>query len=74
MDEERDRVLDFVEDRPEFGQWLEDEDLYPPESVGEPRAENYLQDLRVDYPTRKSFAKSGKTSLNLASTIPRKKS
>ena len=43
---DRTRVLDFIEDHPDFGKWLEDENLYPPESVGEPSAEHYLQKLK----------------------------
>ena len=46
LSEDRNRVLDFIEDHSDLGKWLEDENLIPPESVGAPSAEHYLQNLK----------------------------
>ena len=43
---DRNRVFDFIEDNPDLGKWLEDVNLYPPESVSEDSAEHYLQKLK----------------------------
>ena len=43
---DRDRILDFIEDHPDLGRWLDDENLNAPLGVGEAIAEHYLQNLK----------------------------
>ena len=43
---DRTRVLEFIEDHPDLEGWLQNEELSPPESVSENRAEHYLELLK----------------------------
>ena len=44
--DDRTLVSEFIEDHPDLEEWLQSEELSPPESVSEPRAEHYLELLK----------------------------